>query len=184
MKKKMWSAIAIGVVIAGCSQMGPPPPIPALNDGQLSLPADYKGWTRFLTAVQREDVKQVRDIYMNADAGKGSAERGFPEGSTFVMENWAVKLGADGKPVRGADGKLVKDKLAAVFVMGKNPGWGTDVPEAQKTGDWIYTAFKGNGELNGEARYETCRGCHAPLKDKDFVFRYDEHFAAVKPAGY
>ena len=183
MEKWMLSVIATGVVIAGCSQLAPQP-VSALNDGQLPLPVDYKGWASFLSAVQREDARQVRDIYMNADAGKGSAERGFPEGSTFVMENWTVRLDADGKPVRSADGKLVKDKLAAVFVMGKNPGWGAGVPEAQQTGNWIYTAFKGNGELNGEARYDTCRGCHVPLKDKDFVFRYDEHFAALKSTGY
>ncbi|OYW33072.1 MAG: hypothetical protein B7Z51_02105, partial [Methyloversatilis sp. 12-65-5] len=77
-------------------------------------------------------------------------------------------------------GKLVKDQLAAVFVMGKNPGWGAGVPAAQKNGDWIYSAFKGTGEPNGEAKYDTCRTCHTPLKDKDYVFRYDEHFAAVK----
>ncbi|EGK73441.1 MAG: cytochrome P460 family protein [Methyloversatilis sp.] len=183
MKTPTLTALALGLLIAGCSQMESKP-VAQLNDGQLSLPGDYRSWPKFLTAVQREDAKQVRDIYMNADAKKGSADKGFPNGSVFVMENWAVKLDADGKPVKGADGKLVKDKLAAVFVMGKNSGWGGNVPEAQRNGNWIYTAFKGNGELNGEAKYETCRGCHAPLKDKDFVFRYDEHFAAVKTAGY
>lgn len=179
MQKKILSVVVLGLVIAGCSQMSAPPPV-ALNDGQLPLPSDYKTWPKFLSAVQREDAKQIRDIYMNTEAKKGTPESGFPQGSTFVMENWAVKLDDAGKPVKGADGKLVKDKLAAVFVMGKNPGWGANVPAAQKNGDWIYTAFKGNGELNGEAKYDTCRTCHTPLKDKDFVFRYDEHFAAVK----
>jgi len=183
MKKNLLSAIVLGALVAGCSQMGSTP-VARLDDGQLPLPAGYTSWPAFLTGVQREDVKQIRDIYMNADAKKGSAEKGFPDGSVFVMENWSVKLDADGRAVKGADGKLVKDKLAAVFVMGKNPGWGANVPAAQKNGDWIYTAFKGNGELNGETKYDTCRGCHTPLKDKDFVFRYDEHFAAVKAGAY
>ncbi|WP_430434879.1 cytochrome P460 family protein [Methyloversatilis sp.] len=183
MKKNLLSAIVFGALVAGCSQMGSTP-VARLDDGQLPLPADYKAWPRFLTAVQREDVKQIRDIYMNTDAKKGSAEKGFPNGSVFVMENWSVKLDADGKAVKSADGKLVKDKLAAVFVMGKDAGWGGTVPEAQRNGNWIYSAFKGNGELNGDAKYDACRGCHAPLKDKDFVFRYDEHFAAVKAGKY
>ncbi|MBU0604206.1 MAG: cytochrome P460 family protein [Gammaproteobacteria bacterium] len=178
MKKRIVSAVALGLIVAGCSQMAPPPA--ALNDGELAFPDGYKSWPVFLSAVQREDAKQIRDIYMNGEAARGSSSSGFPQGSVLVMENWAVKLDADGKPMKGADGKLVKDKLAAVFVMGKNPGWGAQVPAEQKNGNWIYTAFKGNGELNGDAKYNTCRGCHTPLKDKDFVFRYDEHFAMKK----
>jgi hypothetical protein len=180
MQKKILGAVVAGLIIAGCSQMNAPPPVAALADGQLPLPADYRTWPTFLSAVQREDAKQIRDIYMNPKAKKAAPGDAFPQGSTFVMENWSVKLDGAGKPVKGADGKLVKDKLAAVFVMGKNPGWGADVPAAQKNGDWIYSAFKGTGELNGEAKYDTCRTCHTPLKDKDYVFRYDEHFAAVK----
>jgi hypothetical protein len=184
MKKNVLTVLCLAVVMTGCSPMNSAPPPAALNDGQLSLPADYRTWPKFLTDVQRADAKQIRDIYMNADAARGSADRGFPPGSTFVMENWSVKLDPAGQPFKGADGKLVKDKLAAVFVMGKNSGWGSNVPEAQRNGDWIYTAFRGNGELNGEAKYETCRGCHAPLKDKDFVFRYDEHLAGLKAGSY
>jgi len=180
MQMKILGAVVAGLIIAGCSQMSAPPPVAALNDGQLPLPADYRTWPTFLSAVQREDIKQIRDIYMNAPAKKALPGNDFPQGSTFVMENWSVRLDAAGKPEKGADGKLVKDTLAAVFVMGKNPGWGAGVPEAQKNGDWIYSAFKGTGELNGEAKYDTCRTCHTPLKDKDYVFRYDEHFAALK----
>jgi hypothetical protein len=184
MKKKIVTVLAFAVVLAGCSPMSSAPPAAALNDGQLPLPADYRTWPKFLTDVQRADAKQIRDIYMNADAARGSADRGFPPGATFVMENWSVKLDPAGQPLKGADGKLVKNMLAAVFVMGKNPGWGSNLPEAQRNGDWIYTAFKGSGERNADARYETCRGCHAPLKDSDFVFRYDEHLAGVKAGSY
>lgn len=183
MKRSPLFTIVLLTTIAGCSHTGGKP-VTRLDDGQLPLPADYRSWPGFLTGVQREDVKQIRDIYMNTDAAKGSAGKGFAEGSVLVMENWSVKIGADGKPVKGADGKLVKDKLAAVFVMGKNAGWGGNVPEAQRNGNWIYSAFKGNGELNGDTKYETCRGCHAPLKDKDFVFRLDEHLAAAKAGKY
>lgn len=167
------------LVAAGCSQMDGKP-VSRLVDGQLDLPQDYRNWPAFLVGVQREDVKQVRDIYMNDEARRAKPGQAYGDGSVFVMENWSVKLDADGKPVKGPDGKLVKDKLAAVFVMGKNPGWGDGVPEAQRNGNWIYSAFKGNGDANGEARYDACRSCHAPLKDKDFVFRVDEHHARTR----
>jgi len=80
----------------------------------------------------------------------------------------------------------VKDTLAACSSCARTPCWGSNPPEAQRNGDWIYThtAFKGSGGLNADARYETCRGCHAPLKDEDFVFRFDEHFAGLKAGSY
>lgn len=169
----------IAGLLAGCAQMDGQP-VAVMSDGQLPLPSGYRSWPVFLGAVQREDAKQIRDIFMNADAARARAGQSYPDGSLFVMENWSVKLDGDGRPLKGPDGKLVKDRLAAIFVMGKNAGWGRDLPEALRNGSWVYSAFKGSGELNGEARYDSCRTCHAPLKDKDFIARYDEHFASAK----
>jgi hypothetical protein len=40
----------------------------------------------------------------------------FANGTLMVMELYAAKA--------NADGRLVKDKLIKVFIMGKNAGWG------------------------------------------------------------
>jgi len=161
------------VVLAGCASapMAPKP----LNDGELAVPADYRSWPKFLSAVQRPDVKQVREIYMNAVARAATPAAGFPNGTVFVMENYAAQTNPDGTLKTGPDGKLVKGELLRVFVMGKNAGWGQGVPEPLRNGNWVYAAYLGNGQKAPDD-LNTCRACHLPLANKDFVHRYDEHF--------
>ena len=156
-------------VLAGCATR-------PINDGELAVPADYKSWPKFLSAVQRPDAKQVREIYMNPAAAQARAGQPFPDGSVLVMENYGVLESTDGKLAAGGDGKLVKADLLRVFVMGKNRGWGQGVPEALRNGNWVYASYLPSG-AKGPEDTTTCRGCHRPLADKDFVHRYDEHFA-------
>ncbi len=176
------SLVAIGAVgvmcavLAACSPMMTKAPVAQLKDGEIAVPADYKTWPKFLSAIQRPDAKQVREIYMNSVAKAGTAAAGFPQGTVFVMENYAAKANADGSLQAGPDGKLVKGDLLRVFVMGKNEGWGQSAPEGLKNGDWIYAAYRANGEKSADA-ITACRGCHLPLVNKDFVHRYDEYFS-------
>ncbi len=75
------------------------------------------------------------------------------------------------------DGKLEKGELAKIFVMGKNPGWGAAVSPAElRTGDWIYSAYKADGQTPSGDDIAQCRACHLPLAKQDFVHRYDEYF--------
>ena len=91
------------------------------------------------------------------------------------MENYAALAAADGTLMKDADGKLVKGDLLRVFVMGKDAGWGASAPEGLKNGDWIYAAYLADGKASAD-NTATCRGCHLPLANKDFVHRYDEYF--------
>jgi Cytochrome P460 len=168
-------------VLTACAPMGtqtPAAPVAKLNDGELAVPANYRSWPKFLSAVQRPDAKQVREIYMNTQASTATAAKGFPNGTVFVMENYTAAANADGTLKQGPDGKFVKGDLLRVFVMGKNEGWGASAPEGLKNGDWIYAAYMANGEKSADSTL-TCRACHVPLASKDFVHRYDEHFATV-----
>ena len=170
-------AAAAVTILSACAPMQRSAPVAALNDGELAVPADYKSWPKFLSEIQRPDAKQVREIYMNPVATKGTAASGFPNGSVFVMENYAAQADASGALLKGADGKLVKGNLLRVFVMGKNEGWGQSAPAALKNGNWIYAAYAGNGDKVADPTV-ACRGCHLPLgASKDFVHRYDEYFA-------
>lgn len=189
--KKMLAPLAVAVaavgltVVAGCTStpetMTPPAAaMKPLNDGEIPLPASYKAWPKFLTDIQRPDIKQIRDIYVNPTGYQAKAGQPFGNGTLFVMENWAVKEDA-GKPVM-VDGKLVKDRLLRVFVMAKGPGFGAAVPAELRTGDWVYTSYDPAGAKTADA-IAACRACHVPLTSKDFVFRYDEYFTA-RSKGY
>ncbi len=145
----------------------------APKDGELPLP-DYKGWPKFLADIQRPDVKQVREIYINPIGAKAQHGQPFPDGTLFVMELYEAKADGD-KLVTGADGKLVKGNLAKVFVMGKDKGWGADVPDNLKNGAWVFSAYGPDSKALAED-FTKCRACHAPLAQKDFVHRYDEYF--------
>ncbi len=152
------------------------------KDGELAVPAGYKSWPKFLSAVQRPDAKQVREIYMNTAATKGTQAAGFPNGTVFVMENYAARANADGTLMAGPDGKLVKGELLRVFVMGKGQDWGQSAPEGLKNGDWIYAAYMAGGDKAPEPG-SACRACHLPLVGKDYVHRYDEYFQSRPISG-
>jgi hemoglobin len=174
MKRVLIAAAA--AFVAACAPMKTIEPA-GYEDGELPLPAGYRSWPKFLSAVQRPDAKQVREIYVNAEGFAARSGEAFARGTVFVMENWTARTQADGTVLRDADGRLVKDQLARVFVMGKGAGFGAKVPPPLKNGEWVYAAFDGAGKKTGDD-LNTCRACHLPQAAKDFVFRYDEHFGA------
>lgn len=145
------------------------------KDGSLALPGDYRSWPKFLSEVQREDAKQVRDIYVSPAGAGACPVSAFPNGTTMVMELYKARL--DGEALtKGPNGKLVKGDLAKIFVMGKNEGWGQDHPDNLKNGNWVYAAYGPDGKALAED-FTKCRACHAPLVQKDFVHRYEEFCA-------
>ena len=146
----------------------------APKDGELPLP-DYKSWDVFLKDVQKPDTKQIRDIYINAKGAAAESGPALPNGSVLVMEIHKAKVGADGNAVTGADGQMQRDGLSKIFVMGKNDGWGKGLEPAN--GAWVYSAFEPDGKL-AEVDYATCRACHLPMTDADFVPRLAEYFSA------
>jgi hypothetical protein len=143
------------------------------KDGELNFPSDYASYPTFLKAVQKP--MHIRDLYVNSIGAKTQKGEAFPNGSILVMAIYNAKIDTTGIAVKGPDGKNVKANLAKVFVMQKGAGWGKNAPEGLENGDWIYTAFKPDGKPI-DAKYTTCRGCHLPLNEEDFVHRYNEYF--------
>jgi hemoglobin len=173
MKLRLWLAVVMigwgAITLAALARTGVGP-----KDGELPLPAEYKSWPKFLSEVQRSDAKQVRELYVNPAGAETAAGQPFPHGTLFVMELYKAK--ASGETLEtGPDGKLVKGDLAKVFVMGKNEGWGQDVPDNLKNGTWVFSAYGPDGKALAED-FGKCRACHAPLAQQDFVHRYDEYF--------
>ena len=167
--------LSLAFTLSACAPMASSPPVAQLKDGEMALPADYKGWPKFLSAVQLPDAKQVREIYMSTTVKAGTAANGRLSGTMFVMKNYAA-ANADGTLKQGADGNLLEGDLRRVFRMGKNEGWGQSAHDGLKNGYWICTAYPGSGKKAADPTV-ACRACHLPLVNKDVVHRYDEHFS-------
>ncbi|HET7061919.1 MAG TPA: cytochrome P460 family protein [Nitrosospira sp.] len=168
----------LAISLAGCTNV--PKPVvqnEKMSDGDLTVPANYKSWPKFLSDIQRADSKQVRDIYINPIGNSTKMGDAFPNGTITVMEIYKAREAADGTPLKGPDGKFVKGNLVKIGVMGKGPGWGDTVsPPELRNGDWVYSMYMADGKTKAPDDTATCRACHLPLKDKDYIFRYDEYF--------
>lgn len=173
--------VTAALFIAACAQTPMVAPVAKMKDGELATPANYKSWPTFLANIDRPDVKQVRDIYINPVGAATAAGKSFPNGTVSVMEIYKAQENADGTLVKSADGKLQKGALAKVFLMSKGEDWGASAPEGLKNGDWVYAAYLADGKTVAPDSLLTCRGCHLPLGEKnDFVHRYDEYFQKRK----
>jgi hemoglobin len=177
---KTFISLAVASLLLSCSGSPSAPP-QMLKDGELQVPADYRSWPKFLSDVARPDARQVRDIWINPVGARARSGEKFPNGTLIVMALYAAKASTDGSLLTGADGKPVKDKLLKVFVMGKNAGWGEAVPEGQRNGNWIYSAFLADAKTPSGDPIAPCRTCHLPLSKQDFVHRYDEYFSSRAP---
>jgi plastocyanin len=157
------SVVSIAVVAAVGTAIGSP--------DKIALPTGYEKWERY-AIVDRHDTKQYRELYTSPEAVKAArAGRPVPDGTIIVMAISGAQVDDKGVPVRDANGRFMKDKLAGVTVMEKRKGWGSTVPEEWRNGDWQYAAFTADGKPNEKANagIQACFVCHKPHEKQDFV---------------
>jgi hypothetical protein len=148
----------------------------------IAFPTDYAKGVLY-AVIDRADNKQVRHLYASSQAAIDAAKAGapLPNGTVLTMVQFAAQLDDKGNPVKGPDGRFVKtDKIVGYTVMEKRAGWGADVPEAIRNGDWQYQAFTPARAPNPKANLANCFKCHKPLDKEDFVFSYARMTAAMK----
>lgn len=145
--------------------------LPAVAKTSATLPEGYPaGFTMYQT-VNRPDINQVRYLYANDVALKAAREgRPVPDGAVLVLEQHAAKLGDDKKPVVGADGFFVRDRLVAYSVMGRQAGWGKDIPEILRNEDWNYAIFTADKKMRAGVNQAECLACHKPLDKASYMF--------------
>ena len=143
----------------------------------ITFPADYEKGVLYAT-VDSAKNKQVRRLYVNNKAALDAAKKGqpLPQGTVLTMAQYAAQLDGDGNPVKGPDGRFINTgKIVGYTVMEKRPGWGKDVPEAIRNGDWQYQAFLADRTPNTKAKLAACFECHKPLGEKvDFVYTWEQ----------
>jgi Cytochrome P460 len=171
------SAIA-AVIVTGAAMMSGH----AQRGDLIVFPADYAKGVMYST-VDRADIKQVRVLYASSQAAIDAARSGkpLPDGTVLTMVQYAAQLDDQGNPVKGANGRFVRtEKIVGYTVMEKRPGWGNDVPDEIRNGDWQYQAFLPDRTPNPKAVLAACFKCHKPLDKQDFVFSWDGLRTAAK----
>lgn len=145
--------------------------LPNVAKTRVTFPEGYKeSFTKYHT-INFPATKQVRYYYANkAAVAAAKAGKPLPDGSVLFAEVYAAKLDANQKPVTGADGFFVADKLVAYTAMAREAGWGKDIPEMLRNEDWNYAVFTTDRQHRPGVNQAECLGCHKPLADVSYTF--------------
>ncbi len=145
------------------------PALVAPGPNKLKFPQNWDKAVMYAT-VDRHDTKQYREFYTSAEAVQAARDgKEIPNGTVITLAAYAAKVDAEGKPVKDANGRFVKDKLVAVNSMQKEAGWGNDIPAAVRNGDWIYQSFTPDGQVNEKANLTACFQCHLPFAKDQYL---------------
>ena len=137
----------------------------------VKIPPGYRDWQ--LIAVKQLHFagmgEQLRAQVGNDIAIKAFKEgtRPFPDGAIIAAMHWTR--------VPSEDNDKVLDPVfpgTHSFVIGSPVNVQFMVKDSKKyaaTGGWGFADFT-NGKPGDKALHETCFPCHAPAKDRDFVF--------------
>jgi cytochrome c553 len=122
-----------------------------------NFPADFVIYREYFDA----DKKPLKRSYVNRAAlNAARAGKELPAGSIIVVENG---------PAGEASGYAA---------MESQKGWGANIPEILRNGDWSYALFDAKRNLNAGVNYARCLACHKPNADSSYVFGLKEIAAA------
>lgn len=154
---------------------------------RVAFPEGYQ--TRFTVygIVDQPDRKLVRFLYVNSEAAaKAEPGKPVPDGTVLVMEDRKARLGADGNPMTGPEGRLLwTDEVTGVFVQEKRAGWGAEYPAEKRNGEWEYASFAPAGARRTDkegriAATDACFACHKPWVAADHTFFFSSYVAQTR----
>jgi cytochrome P460 len=145
--------------------------LPNVSTSRVTFPEDYKESFRKYHAINFPATKQVRYYYANMVAVTAAkAGKPLPDGSVLFVEVYTAKLDADNRPMTGADGFYVPDKLLQYTAMASGEDWGKDIPEMLRNADWNYAIFSANKQHQPGVNQAVCLACHKPLDNVSYTF--------------
>jgi hypothetical protein len=140
----------------------------------VAFPESYAKGVKWLV-VDKAETKQVHELYAMPEAIEAARkDQPMPNGTVFTVVRHSAQLDAQGNPVQGADGRLVKGEILGFNAMEKRVGWGNEYPDTLRNGEWEYRAFTADKKPNENAKLTACFECHKPLASQDFVHAYDK----------
>jgi hypothetical protein len=134
----------------------------------IKIQPGYRDWKLISVAHEAGNLNDIRAILGNDIAIKAYREgsRSFPDGAVIARLSWNYVPSEENNKVFGREQS---------FVAGSAPPWYLQfmVKDAKKyasTGGWGYAQFDKDGKPADEAKHQTCFPCHAPVKDRDYLF--------------
>jgi hypothetical protein len=137
----------------------------------VKIPAGYRNWQ--LIAVNHLVAGKVDQL--RAQVGNDIAIKAFqqgtlpfPDGSIIVAMHWTQVPSEENDkilmmgPFPGAQSFVIGSRVNAQFMV-------KDSKKYAASGGWGFADFTGD-KPGDEALHKTCFPCHAPAKDRDYVF--------------
>ncbi|HEX4944063.1 MAG TPA: cytochrome P460 family protein [Usitatibacteraceae bacterium] len=153
--------------------------LPNLVKSNVRFPEGYKDSFVKYHTINFPATKQVRYYFANKAAAQAARDgKPLPDGSVLFAEVYSAKLGDDQKPVLGADGFFVADKLLIYTAMEREAGWGNDIPEMLRNDNWNYAVFTTDKQQRPGVNQAECLACHKPFDKASYTFTLKQLAAA------
>ena len=156
-------------------------PVSAGEDRVLEFPENYRDtFTLYFSGDRYLADEQTIRIYANDIAVNGARKDGkMPDGSVFLAEIYGAQKDADGDVIESAIGQRLQGEFKAIALMERRAGWDDQYADELKVGDWEFEVFSTEGK-NLAKDTTSCRECHHPLADSEFMFSIEHLVAAAK----
>ena len=182
MKRIVFALVGVGALVGAVAATAP---VLGQSDGEaapiygIKIPQGYRDWR--LISVKRLTGKQLTGAggalkQLRAELGNDIAIKAyrdgtlpFPDGSIIAALHWNEdssdadnKALAEGFPGLGLESTFAGPAVNAQFMV-------KDSRKYAASGGWGFADFT-KGKPGNEALHEKCFPCHAPAKDRDYVF--------------
>jgi hypothetical protein len=114
-----------------------------------SFPKDFVMYTEELDANKQSTKRSYAN---HAALAAARAGKELPPGSIIVVENGP------------------KGAATSYAAMESEKGWGANLPEILRNGDWSYALFDDKRALREGFNYARCLACHKPQAATSYVF--------------
>ncbi|MFI4929253.1 MAG: cytochrome P460 family protein [Burkholderiales bacterium] len=155
--------------------------LPNLAKSGVTFPENYKSTFVKYHTINFPATRQVRYYYANPVALQAAKDgKDLPNGAFLFAEVYSAKLDADNKPITGADGFFVADKLTVYTAMARNAGWGKDIPDMLRNEEWNYAVFTLDKQQRPGVNQAECLACHKPLDKTSYTFTLSQLTSVAK----
>ncbi len=151
-------------------------PVPSAMNFPENFPAGFLEYDR--ESDEKTNVVTVR--YVNqAAADAVRAGKPLPDGTVVLSGTYTALLNGSGRAAIDAQGRMEPGALRSLAGMESRRGWGDQVPQLLRNGDWHYGLWGPDGQSRLKGLHARCLACHKPQAAQDFVFTWPALHASL-----